>query len=120
MLVGINDIDALFIGFIPDDSSQLLLHLHSISEFILFCEHLGLGSNECRKIEKERSGDLGTQKSDMLWKWRERGRHTWRDFIKPFALLDKCSKANELAKKYHVTFNSSDEVVKMCPEINDK
>ena len=54
----------------------------------------------------------------MLWKWRERGRHMWRDFIKPFALLGKCSKASELAKKHHITFDSNDDVLKMCPKIN--
>ena len=49
----------------------------------------------------------------MLQKWRERDSRTWRDFIKPFIMLRKCTKAKELVEKYNVIFYDS-KINEMC------
>ena len=50
----------------------------------------------------------------MLQKWLERDSHTWRDFIKPFIMLRKCTKAKELVEKCSVIFYDS-KINEMCP-----
>ena len=52
----------------------------------------------------------------MLQKWLERGSRTWRDFIKPFIMLRKCTKAKELVEMYSVIFYDS-KINEMCPTI---
>ena len=98
-------------GVIPKDNP--LIHLKSISEFLQFCIYLGLEYNECHRIERKRR-DIDDQKIEMLQKWIERDSRTWRDFIKPFIMLRKFSKAKELVEKYSVIFYDS-KINEMCP-----
>ena len=74
--------------------------------------------SDCRKIETERQGEVEEQKIVMLQKWLEGGDHTWRDFMRPFALLGKCTKAKELSTDHSVYFFEH-EVLNACPNIND-
>ena len=101
-------------GVIPKDEN-LLIHLKSISEFLQFCIYLGLEYNECNKIERKRR-DIDDQIIEMLQKWLERDSRTWSDFIKPFIMLRKCTKAKELVEKYSVIFYDS-KINEMCPTI---
>ena len=54
----------------------------------------------------------------MLRKWQDLQRRTWRDFIRPFVMLQKCVKARELAKTYSVYFYDEEEL-KKCKKINN-
>ena len=102
------------IGFIPDDASNILFsHLSDITEVQSFCIYLGLGS-ECDK--QYNSPD--EQKIVMLRKWQDLQRRTWQDFIRPFVMLQKCVKAQELAKTYSVYFYDEEEL-KKCKKINN-
>ena len=101
-------------GIIPKDEN-FLIHLKSISEFLQFGIYLALEYNECNRIERKRR-DIDDQIIEMLQKWLERDSHTWRDFIKPFMMLRKCSIAKELVEKYNVLCYDS-KINETCPSI---
>ena len=111
------------IGLIPKDEN-LLIHLRTVSEVTLFCSHLGLPDEDCDTIKTEHPNDLGNQKFSLIKKWRQKKKRTWKEFIIPFALLDKCAKAKELATEYSVYFNAKlkdDQIVlDRCTDINDR
>ena len=112
----------MFIGLIPSDE-DLLVHLHGVAQVKLFCAHLKLTLDDCEQIEKQNNQNLGKQKFDILREWKQIKEHTWKEFIRPFALLKNCVKATELAKKYSVYFEEDlkddKEVLKICKDINN-
>ena len=87
-----------------------------------FCVHLKLTLDDCDEIEKQNNQNLGNQKIDILIKWKQIKEHTWKEFIRPFALLGNCLKATELAMKYSVYFEDlkdDKKVLEICKDINN-
>ena len=105
------------LGSISSNVNSLVVELQSVTEFLPFCIYLGLEYPDCHKIETERQGEIEEQKIVMLQKWLEGGDHTWRDFIQPFTLLGKCTKAKELSIDHSVYFFEP-EILRVCPNIN--
>ena len=97
----------------------MVFHLQSITEFLPFCVYLGMEFSDCRKIETERQGEVEEQKIVMLQKWLDGGDRTWRDFIRPFTLLGKCTKAKELSND-HSVYHFDPEILKICSDINNE
>ena len=109
-------------GFISENE-DLLIYLKTVSEVTSFCAHIGLPYHDCDTIKKENPSNLGNQKFSVIMEWRERKKRTWKEFIIPFALLDKCVIARELATEHLVYFDTKlkhDQIVlKRCTDIND-
>ena len=110
-------------GLIPTNE-DLLIHLKGVSEVMLFCRHLGLPYEDCDTIKTENPNNLGNQKFSLMKKWRQKKKRTWKEFIIPFVLLDKCAKAKELATEYSVYFDAKlkndQKVLDRCTDINDR
>ena len=107
------------LGSITSNVNSMVVHLQSVTEFLPFCVYLEMDFSDCRKIETERQGEVEEQKIVMVQKWLEGGDRNWRDFIRPFALLGKCTKAKELSND-HSVYHFDPEVLKMCTDINSE
>ena len=108
----------MFIGLIPSDEN-LLVHLHGVTQVPEFCIHLKLTLEDCDEIEKENRESLGNQKIAILRKWKQIKERTWKEFIRPFALLGNCVKAKKLTFDHSVHFEEDDnEVLEICEDIN--
>ena len=109
----------MFIGLIPSDE-DLLVHLCGVTEVQLFCAYLKLTLEDCDQIEQENNQNLGKQKLDVLRKWKQIKERTWKEFIRPFALLGNCVKAKELTIDHSVYFEEDDnKVLEICEDINN-
>ena len=106
------------------ENEDLLIHLKTVSEVTSFCAHIGLPDHDCDTIKKENTNNLENQKFLLIKKWREKKKRTWKEFIIPFALLDKCVIAKELATEHFVYFDAKlkhdQMVLKRCTDINDR
>ena len=112
----------MFVGLIPSDE-DLLVHLRVVARVKSFCVHLKLTLHDCDEIEKQNTQNLDNQRIDILRKWKQIKERTWKEFIRPFALLGNCVKATELAIEYSVYFEEDlkddKKVLKICKDINN-
>ena len=108
----------MFIGLIPSDEN-LLVHLHGVTQVKSFCVHLKLTLTDCDQIATVYQ-NLGDQKIAILRKWEQiKEERTWKEFIRPFALLGNCVKAKKLTFDHSVHFEEDDnEVLEICEDIN--
>ena len=88
-----------------------------------FCTFIHIPAADCSRIKKENPHSFINQMDAVFRTWLDRDKRTWKEFIIPFALLNQCVKAKELATKYSVYFDeelSTDlEVLKKCKDINN-
>ena len=109
----------MFIGLIPS-SEDLLVHLRGITQVQPFCVHLKLTLEDCDEIVTANNQNLGNQKIAILRKWKQIKERTWKEFIRPFALLGNCVKAKELTIDHSVYFEEDDnEALEICEDINN-
>ena len=84
-----------------------------------FCVHLKLTLDDCDEIVTANS-NLGNQKVAILRTWKQIKERTWKEFIRPFALLGNCVKAKKLTFDHSVYFEEDDnEVLEICEDINN-
>ena len=102
---------------------NLLIYSSVISDINAFCTYIHIPVADYSRIKKENPHSSIDQMNAVLHTWLDRDKRTWKEFIIPFALLDKCVKAKELATEYSVYFDeelSIDlEVLKKCKDINN-
>ena len=88
-----------------------------------FCTYIHIPVADCSRIKEENPHSVINQMNAVLRTWLDRDKRTWKEFVIPFALLNQCVKAKELATEYSVYFDeelSTDlKVLKKCKDINN-
>ena len=89
-----------------------------------FCIHLKLTLGDCDEVDKQNHENFDNQKIAILRKWKQiKEQRTWKEFIRPFALLENCAKAKELTIDHSVYFEEDlkgdKEVLERCKCINN-
>ena len=92
----------------------MLFYTHNIHQVLLLCHYLGIEDVDCKKIEREKPGDVDEQKIIVLKTWLERAERTWRDFIRALAMMKQCVLAKELTREHKVFFYNFDNALEMC------